>query len=120
MKLTQTPCLFQEIEENPQMYVSHQKEDCEEINRKTAASRKFKTLHLPPGKYIFRVTNQNVPYELGFWLRGQGLSRVTLPSVAGGGLAMGETKDFAVTLVEGNYYYSCPLNPTPNYSLVVE
>lgn len=118
--LTQTPCLFVESEENPQAYTSRKSGDCEEINRKTAAQRTFKTLHLKPGQYIFRVANKNVPYELGFWLRGQGVGRVTLPSVSGGGLTIGKTQDYTVTLVEGNYYYSCPLNPTPNYPLVVE
>jgi hypothetical protein len=120
VNLTQTPCLFLESEENPQAYTSRKKEDCEEINRKTAADRTFKMLHLKPGQYIFRVTNKNVPYELGFWLRGQGVGRLTLPSVSGGGLLMGKTQEYAITLVKGNYYYSCPLNPTPNYPLVVE
>ena len=76
-------------------------------------------LELKPGKYIFRVTNKNVPYSLGFWLRGKGFGRVTLPGVSGGGLAPGTTKDYAVELKEGEYLYSCPLNPTPDYRLVV-
>ena len=120
VRLTQTPCLFLESEENPQEYTSTKKKDCEEINRKTLKSRQFKTLTLQPGKYIFRVINKNVPYELGFWLRGQGVGRVTLPSVSGGGLTVGKTQDYEVTLVKGNYYYSCPLNPTPGYPLVVK
>lgn len=120
VNLTQTPCLFLESEENPQAYTSRKKKDCEEINRKTAAQRTFKTLNLKPGKFIFRVTNKNVSYELGFWLRGQGVGRLTLPSVSGGGLTVGKTQDYRVTLVKGEYYYSCPLNPTPNYSLIVE
>lgn len=120
VRLTQTPCLFLESEDNPQKYSSTKKQDCEEINRKTLKSRQLKTLTLQPGKYIFRVTNKNVPYELGFWLRGQGVSRVTLPSVSGGGLTVGKTQDYEVTLVKGSYYYSCPLNPTPGYSLIVK
>ncbi|MFQ5881486.1 MAG: hypothetical protein ACE5I9_03280 [Candidatus Methylomirabilales bacterium] len=120
VKLTQTPCLFLESEENPQAYTSTKKQDCEEINRKTAAKRTFKTLRLKPGKYIFRVTNKNVPYKLGFWLRGQGVRQLTLPSVSGGGLTVGKAQDYEVNLVKGKYYYSCPLNPTPNYPLIVE
>ncbi len=120
VRLTQTPCLFLESEENPQTYTSTKKADCEAINRKTAAQRTFKMLRLKPGQYIFRVTNRNVPYELGFWLRGQGVSRLTLPTVSGGGLTPGKTQDYKVTLVKGEYYYSCPLNLTPNYPLVVE
>lgn len=119
VRLTQVACLFLESEENPQNYTSTKKQDCEEINRKTLKSRKLKTLTLKPGKYIFRVTNKNVSYELGFWIRGQGLGRVTLPSVSGGGLTIGETRDYEITLVKGDYAYRCPLNPTPDYSLIV-
>ena len=117
---TQTPCLFLESEEDPRAYASTRKEDCVAINTQTTGQRKLTTLKLKPGKYIFRVTNKNVPYELGFWLRGQGVGRVTLPSVSGGGLVTGKTKDYEITLREGSYYYSCPLNPTPDYTLLVE
>lgn len=120
VKLTQRPCLFVEAEENPQSYHSRRKEDCVAINAQTQGQRKLNTLKLKPGKYIFRVKNENVPYELGFWLRGQGLGRVTLPSVSGGGLVPGKAQDYEITLTEGSYYYSCPLNPTPDYPLVVE
>ncbi|MFQ5683863.1 MAG: hypothetical protein ACE5HC_11395 [Candidatus Binatia bacterium] len=119
IRLTQVPCLFIEAEENPQTYHSTKKADCEKINRETIANRHLKTITLQPGKYIFRVTNKNVPYALGFWLRGQGLGRVTLPSVSGGGLNMGKSKDYAITLVKGNYAFRCPLNPTPDYPLIV-
>lgn len=77
-------------------------------------------MRLPAGRYIFRVTNESVPYEVGFWLRGQGLGRATLPAVSGGGLEPGTTRDYAITLAKGAYYYSCPLNPTPDYTLLVE
>ena len=120
VRLTQVPCLFLEAEDNPKDYTSTKKEDCEEINRKTIKDRQLKTLTLQPGKHIFRVTNQNVPYELGFWLRGQGLRRLSLPSVSGGGLTKGKTQDYEITLVKGNYAYRCPLNPTPDYSLIVK
>ncbi len=77
-------------------------------------------LRLSPGRVIFRVTNKNVAYELGFWVRGQGLGRATLPSASGGGLLTGQTKDYGITLKKGSYWYSCPLNPTPSYPLIVE
>lgn len=118
--LHQEPCLFIESEKNPPSYESTGKEDCVRINRRTANEREFKTLRLNPGRHIFRVTNVNVPYELGFWIRGKGLGRVTLPSVSGGGILEGETQEYEIDVVEGEYYYSCPLNPTPNYSLIVE
>ncbi|RME62536.1 MAG: hypothetical protein D6782_11990 [Alphaproteobacteria bacterium] len=122
--LTQTACQFVESENGVDHgFTSTGKKDCEAINERTGAERlaNAKTLTLKPGKYVFRVTNRNVPYELGFWLRGEGLfSRATLPSVSGGGLKTGATKDYAIELVEGTYLYSCPLNPTPDYRLVVK
>jgi len=73
-----------------------------------------------PGKYIFRVTNENVEYPLGFYLRGEGLlDKARLPKVSGGGILKGVTKDYEITLEEGDYVYSCPLNSTLDYKLVV-
>ncbi len=118
--MTQTPCVITESEESPKEYVSKKYDDCVAINKKTVASRKLKTLTLKPGKTIFRVKNKNVPYSLGFWVRGKGLSRITLPSVSGGGLTTGSTKDYVINLKPGEYYYSCPLNPTPDYTLIVK
>lgn len=118
--LTQTPCLFVESEVDPKQYHSNKAAECIAINERTASQRQYKPLHLSPGKVIFRVTNKNVPYDLGFWVRGQGVGRVTLPSVSGGGLRLGQKRDYAITLKKGSYWYSCPLNPTPNYSLIVE
>jgi len=120
VELTQTPCTIVEAEITPRTFVSTNKSDCVQINAETAGEREFKVLRLKPGKTIFRVTNRNVPYELGFWVRGKGLGRVTLPVVAGGGLMPGETKDYVIDLKPGEYLYSCPLNPTPDYPLVVE
>ena len=48
------------------------------------------------------------------------LHKVNKISVSGGGLATGTTKDYRVTLKPGEYVYSCPLNPTPDYKLVVK
>lgn len=122
LELTQVPCQFLESENGKNhSYTSSKKADCETINAKTADARlaQAKTIELKPGKYVFRVTNKNVPYDLGFWLRGSGLGRVTLPSVSGGGLKPGASRDYEIELVAGEYLYSCPLNPTPDYKLVV-
>jgi len=118
--LTQAPCLFVEAEARPKNYHSKKAADCVAINKQTTNEREFKPLRLSPGRVIFRVTNKNVPYELGFWVRGQGLGRATLPSASGGGLLTGQTKDYGITLKKGSYWYSCPLNPTPSYPLIVE
>ena len=72
IELTQTACQFLESENGVDHgYTSTKKADCEAINAETGAARlvQAKVLTLKPGKYIFRVTNKNVPYPLGFWLR---------------------------------------------------
>ena len=121
--LTQVPCQFLESEGVDRGYTSRSMRDCEAINAKTAGKRlaQAKTMRLKPGKYVFHVVNKNVPYELGFWLRGATLiSRATLPGVSGGGIMPGGSRDYEIELKPGEYVYSCPLNPTPDYALIVE
>lgn len=119
--LTQVGCQFLEVESQDYQYQTKSAADCEKINSETLADRKsgFKPLNLQPGKYIFRVTNVNVPYPLGFYLRGEGVKKVALPKVSGGGLTEGVTKDYEIELTAGNYVFSCPLNPTPDYPVIV-
>jgi len=121
IQLTQTACQFVESEKQDYGFISHQAEDCVQINKATEAKRLHdaKVLVLKPGTYTFRVLNRDVPYRLAFWLRGKGLGRLTLPSVSGGGIHAGESRDYTITLEKGEYLYSCPLNPTPDYRLVV-
>ena len=121
--LTQTSCQFIEAENGlDRHFRSHSSDDCVRLNTKGADQRlaKAKVLRLKAGDYLFRVKNRDVPYALGFWLRGSGFSRLTLPSVSGGGIRAGKSKDYAITLEQGKYIYSCPLNPTPDYILQVE
>lgn len=124
VELNQVPCQFLESEHGVNHgYKSAKLQDCEAINAKSGQERlaKSKTIALKPGKTVFRVSNKDVLYELGFWLRGATLvSRATLPSVSGGGLTMGKTQDYVIDLKPGEYVYSCPLNPTPDYRLVVK
>lgn len=127
IELTQTPCQFLEVEKD-HGFQSTKKSDCDQINAKTAAERlkQARVITVKPGDYIFRVSNKNVPYELGFWLRDvdydwrNPLHKLTKTSVSGGGLTLGKSKDYAVTLKPGKYLYSCPLNTTPDYTLIVE
>ena len=122
INLTQTPCQFIEPEGTDHAYKSTSKEDCVRINNDTKDARLagIAPMQLKPGKYIFRVTNKNVPYELGFYLRGTGLGRLTLPSISGGGLQTGYVRDYEIELKKGEYVYSCPLNPTPDYPILVQ
>ena len=121
--LTQTPCQFLESEGGiDHGYKTTKKADCDKINGDTGATRLSATepMRLAPGDYVFRVTNRDVPYDLGFWVRGDGLvNRAILPSVSGGGLKTGATRDYEITLKAGEYLYSCPLNTTPDYKLIV-
>jgi hypothetical protein len=127
--LTQTPCQFVEAENGiDHMFMSKEQADCEKINAESGEKRVMdsEVLTLKPGKYIFRVTNKNVPYSLGFWLRehdynwANPLHKVSKISISGGGLDTGTTLDYEVELKEGEYLYSCPLNTTPDYKLVVK
>lgn len=119
--LTQTGCQFLETESQDYHFNTTQPEDCQQINAQTLNDRQqsFQPLYLKSGEYIFLVTNQDIPYELGFYLRGEEMSEAILPTVSGGGINQGETQSYRVTLRPGKYLFSCPLNPTPDYPLVV-
>lgn len=129
VELTQVACQFVESENGiDHKYKSTQKADCEAINAKTGADRLAKAdpIKLKPGKYIFRVTNKNVSYPLGFWVRDKDydwrnpLHKLSKTSVSGGGMTLGKTLEYEVELKPGEYVYSCPLNTTPDYRLIVE
>ncbi len=129
INLTQVGCQFLESENDVNRgYMPMSAADCVDINNESGEARlaEAKVLNLAPGRYIFRVENRNVPYPLGFWLRetdyqlGNPIHKLTKTSVSGGGLNTGTTLDYEVVLEAGiQYVYSCPLNPTPNYSIVV-
>ena len=71
------------------------------------------------------MTNLDVPYEVGFSLREKDydwrnpLHRLTKISVLDGGVNRGQSRDYMVELPPGEYIYSCPLNTTLHYTLVV-
>ena len=125
----QSHCQFLETENDVDLgFTPQSADDCNKINAETGDKRlaEAKVLELEPGDYIFRVSNTDVPYELGFWVReadyqlGNPLHKLTKTSVTGGGLPQGTTTDYEVELEPGEYLYSCPLNPTPNYKIVVK
>ncbi len=127
VELVQVPCQFLGVEKD-HGFTSTKKADCEAINAKTGAERLEGTapMKLAAGDYVFKVTNKNVPYELGFWLREKGynwanpLHKLNKVSVSGGGMHEGTTIEYKVTLKPGEYVFSCPLNTTPDYALIVE
>ena len=127
--ITQVACQFLESENGVDHdYTTMRKADCERINADTGDQRlaQAEVLKLPAGDYTFRVSNVDVPYELGFWIREEDydwrnpIHQATKISVSGGGLTTGTVKDYNVSLEPGEYLYSCPLNTTPNYRLIVE
>ncbi len=94
IELTQIPCQFVESENGVDHgFTTTGKADCEAVNNETGAARlaDAKVIELEPGAYVFRVTNQDVPYALGFWLREHDynwknpLHQLTKTSISGGG-----------------------------------
>ncbi len=100
IELTQVACQFLESENGVDHdFTTAEKADCDAINEQTGTARlgEAEGLTLKPGTYLFRVTNMDVPYELGFWLRDEDynwknpLHQLTKISISGGGLALGAT-----------------------------
>jgi plastocyanin len=83
-----------------------------------------KEIHLSPGDYVFEIVNSGVDHEVGFVLAPEGKTDAdnhlkeayVTKTVANGKSSM--TSE--VTLEKGTYVYFCPLNPTPQYKLVVD
>jgi uncharacterized cupredoxin-like copper-binding protein len=82
---------------------------------------------LKPGSYQFEVVNKGVDHEVAFFLQKESdkenkefssaLKDSGLPKL----LKNGESaKTGVVELSKGKYVYSCPLNPTPHYTIIVE
>ncbi|WP_135075614.1 hypothetical protein [Terasakiella sp. SH-1] len=129
IELTQTPCQFIEGENGMDHgFQSNSSADCDKINAQTKDKRlaDARPLTLKAGTHTFRVTNKNIPYTVGFWLRDKDynwknpLHKLSKTSVSGGGLTQGVSKTFTVDLKPGEYLYSCPLNPTLDYKLIVK
>jgi plastocyanin len=80
-----------------------------------------KELKLKPGSYVFKIVNQGVKHEVGFYLQEKDDKGKAVAGSDAGHVRDGEaTKTGTVTLAKGKYVYSCPLNPTPHYVITVE
>jgi hypothetical protein len=86
-----------------------------------------KELKLKPGKYQFEVSNKGIDHEVAFFLQKEADkgSKDFGTAIPNSGVAKmvkdGETSSTGVVeLAKGRYVYSCPLNPTPHYTIVVE
>jgi hypothetical protein len=86
-----------------------------------------KGMELKPGKYQFKVTNLSVDKEVGFVIQKKEDSAKDVMKTAVENsftkalISKGSTQlTGIVELKEGQYVYSCPLNPTPHYVLTVK
>jgi plastocyanin len=83
-----------------------------------------KQITLSEGTYIFEVSNNNVGTDVGFVLQPKGKSGAEnhIKEAYVTALVKNNTKETSkkVTLTKGEYTYFCPLNKTPEYTLVVE
>ena len=83
-----------------------------------------KELHLSAGAYVFEIVNNGVNHEVGFVLAPEGKTDAdnhikaayVKETVKEGKSSMTST----VNLEKGTYVYFCPMNPTPQYKLIVE
>lgn len=85
------------------------------------------TLDLKPGKYQFRVVNKNVDKDLGFVIQmatdkdADVMKTAVANSFTTAYIKKGEAQYTGVVdLSKGEYIFSCPLNPTPQYKLSVK
>ncbi len=85
------------------------------------------SLTLKPGKYQFKVTNTEVNHEVGFVIQkaadkdGDVMKTAVENSFAQNMIAKGKTESTGIVeLKAGEYVYSCPLNPTPKYTITVK
>ncbi len=83
-------------------------------------------LTLKEGNYIFEITNNNVGHQVGFVLVPKGKD-ASKPENHISSAYVTKAVDNNTTersketkLKKGEYIYFCPLNPTPQYALIVK
>jgi len=83
-----------------------------------------KSLTLSEGTYIFEISNSNVGKDVGFVLtpKGKTSQENHIKEAYVTSLVKNNSKSTSkqVTLTKGEYTYFCPLNKTPEYTLIVE
>jgi hypothetical protein len=84
-------------------------------------------LDLKPGKYQFRIVNKDVDKDLGFVIQkaedkeGNVMKTAVKNSFTTSLVKKGQAQYTGVIdLQQGEYVYSCPLNPTPHYTISVK
>lgn len=81
-----------------------------------------KKITLSEGTYIFEIANNNVGHNVGFVLAPKSDVKAHIKNAYVTAQVKNNEKETSkeVTLAKGEYVYFCPLNPTPQYTLVVE
>jgi plastocyanin len=85
-----------------------------------------KKVSLKEGNYIFEISNNNVGHQVGFVLvpKGKDASKPEnhIKTAYVTKVVDNNKKETSkvTALAKGEYVYFCPMNPTPQYSLVVE
>ena len=85
-----------------------------------------KSITLSEGTYVFEIANNDVDHEVGFVLIKKGAdaskpeNHIKTAYVTTPVKTNSKSKSQAVKLTKGEYTYFCPLNQTPQYTLVVE
>lgn len=84
----------------------------------------IQSLTLSEGTYVFEITNNDVKKDVGFVLTPKGktdtehhIKEAYVTELVKTGTTVSSKE---VTLSKGEYVYFCPLNKTPQYTLVVE
>lgn len=81
-----------------------------------------KTITLEEGQYIFEINNNNVGHEVGFVLAPKTNPDAHIKTAYVTKVVKNNTTERSnvTTLAKGEYVYFCPMNPTPQYTLIVE
>lgn len=81
-----------------------------------------KTLALKEGSYIFEISNNKVGHDVGFVLAPKSNPDAHIKSAYVTNVVKNNTTESSnvTNLAKGEYVYYCPLNPTPQYTLIVE
>ncbi len=83
-----------------------------------------KAITLSEGTYVFEIANSGIDHEVGFVLAPKGktdaASHIKNAYVTKTVATDTKQRSNSVTLTKGEYVYFCPMNPTPQYSLIVE
>ncbi|APY08599.1 hypothetical protein BWZ20_09930 [Winogradskyella sp. J14-2] len=81
-----------------------------------------KAITLEEGNYIFEIKNNDVGHQVGFVLapKSNPNAHIKTAYVTKAVDNNSKEKTNITTLKKGEYIYFCPMNPTPQYTLIVE